>query len=69
MPESVKCPKCGTEIGELVEIDNVQVLRMGNALCRAWYGSCARCGEAFSWSLSSIALKKLIERVLQSQKK
>jgi len=38
MPESVKCPKCGTEIGEIVEVDGVQLLRMGHALCRAACG-------------------------------
>jgi len=68
MPESVKCPKCGTEIGEIVEVDGVQLLRMGHALCRAWYGSCACCGESFSWSLASIALKKLIERYCNLKK-
>ncbi len=69
MANSVKCSCCGAEIGEIVEVDGVQLLRMGHALCRAWYGSCACCGESFSWSLSSIALKKLIEKVLQSRQK
>ncbi len=69
MPENVKCPRCGQSLGEAIEIEGITVLRMGNALCRAWYGSCACCGESFSWSLSSIALKKLIEKVLQSRQK
>lgn len=67
--DEVKCPCCGQVLGEIVVIDGLPLLRMGHGLCRAWYGSCSRCGESVSWSLSSIALKRLIEKVLQSGEK
>ncbi len=69
MPENVKCPRCGAEIGEIVEVDGVQLLRMGHALCREWHGVCCQCGYGLHWSTSEQMLSSLVRRLLQEQKK
>lgn len=62
MPESVKCPRCGTEIGKVIEIDGVQVLRIGGIVTRFAHGVCATCGGEIHWSIADAALEWLLRR-------
>ena len=68
MPENVKCPKCGTEIGELVEIDGVTLLHIGGLITRFAHGTCACCGEEFHWSIADLALARLLAHFGQCRK-
>lgn len=69
MPENVKCPHCGNEIGTIVCVDDVQLLQMGGGLCREWHGVCCQCGYGLHWSISEQMLSSLVRRLLQEQKK
>lgn len=69
MADLIKCPKCQSEVGAIVNIEGQPLLQAGGVLCRELHGVCAQCGYGLHWSLSNQMLASLIERVLQLQKK
>ena len=68
MPENVKCPHCGNEIGTIVCVDDVQLLQMGGGLCREYQAKKAQ------KQLSSLDAKSVVpadgqnSRVKKAQK-
>lgn len=70
MAEALKCsnPKCGAELGRLVDVQGTSLLLMGSGLCREWHGVCAVCGKEFHWSVRDQLLESLLKRVINSTK-
>jgi hypothetical protein len=61
----VVCQSCGVPLGIIQVINGVELLRTGNTLARALYGSCAICGAEVHWSIGDRALSKLVQHALE----
>ena len=56
------CSKCSMEVGELVVLENVELVRIRGVILRYAHGFCIECGTEFHWSVSDRMLKRIIER-------
>lgn len=56
------CSKCSGEIGELVAIENVELVRIRGVILRYAHGFCIECGTEFHWSVSDRMLQRMLER-------
>ena len=70
MPHNiVKCPKCNNVIGHVIEADHVVLLHIGGAVTKTFHGACVNCGYMVHWSVSDLALSKLIEKIYCNREK
>lgn len=60
----VKCKndKCDATIGQLVEIDGMEWLRVNGVIIRSMHGICSKCGAQVHWSTSDLILERIIRR-------
>ena len=58
--KTVRCPKCGTYIGQMVTREGVELLLINSVLTNVLRGVCVDCGTEIHWSISERALAKLI---------
>lgn len=58
--KTVRCPKCGTYIGQMVTREGVELLLINSVLTNVLRGVCVDCGAEIHWSLSERALSDLI---------
>jgi hypothetical protein len=63
-PDPITC-RCGTRIGEEIEIQGDAVIHAGGGMWHDLRGCCAQCGEPFYWS----AKGKQIQRAFVVWKK
>lgn len=54
--KTVRCPKCGTYIGQMVTREGVELLLINSVLTNVLRGVCVDCGAEIHWSLSERAL-------------
>ena len=67
--KTVRCPKCGTFIGQTVMRDGVELLLINSVLTNVLRGVCVDCGAEIHWSISERALADLIQRVKDRRKR
>lgn len=66
---TVRCPKCGTYIGQMVTREGVELLLINSVLTNVLRGVCVDCGTEIHWSISESALADLIQRVKDRRKR
>ena len=66
---TVRCPKCGTYIGQMVTREGVELLLINSVLTNVLRGVCVDCGAEIHWSISERALADLIQRVKDRRKR
>jgi len=67
--KTVRCPKCGTFIGQMVTREGVELLLVNAVLTNVLRGVCVDCGAEIHWSISERALADLIQRVKDRRKR
>lgn len=67
MGKSIKCanPECRADMGMIVEVDRVELLKIGNSITRSHHGVCAICGAEFHWSVGDRALWMLVTHAIE----
>ena len=60
--EIVTCPKCGNEIGEIMEINGLSLLRINSLAIRNIDSICLHCGASFNWHYPDLMLRRIINR-------
>ncbi len=61
--ESVVCPHCHRGvIGQIREVEGLEVLFIGNVPTETWKGFCPVCHKRFSWMINERRLESLIRR-------
>ena len=61
-PTRLICSRCGLEIGRFVTIEGDEMIQIGGLVVAELDGNCARCGQAFHYSLNAKRLERLIRR-------
>jgi hypothetical protein len=59
------CMNCKGEIGELVSIENIELVRIRGVILRYAHGFCIECGTEFHWSVSDRMLQRMLERLVR----
>ena len=67
--KTVRCPKCGTYIGQMVTREGVELLLINSVLTNVLRGVCVDCGTEIHWSISERALATLIRKVKDNRKR
>lgn len=56
------CTNCKGEIGDLISIENIELVLIRGVILRYAHGFCIECGEEVHWSVSDKMLQKMIRR-------
>ena len=67
--KTVRCPKCGTYIGQMVTREGVELLLVNAVLTNVLRGVCVDCGAEIHWSISERALSNLIKCMKDRRKR
>lgn len=62
MSEIIKCQKCGNEIGEIMIVNELELLRIGSWAFRNVDAVCLQCGATFNWHYPDRMLQRIINR-------
>ena len=54
---------CGNSIGQVMLMDQVEMLQIGSGLAREFHGVCIQCGRGVHWSTPDRILSRLVTRI------
>ena len=61
------CHKCGRIIGQVIVVDDEELVQIGGLVVSEIDGNCATCGEEYHYSLNARRLERLIRRATEKK--
>lgn len=58
---------CGALIGQVEDVEGVDLLRIGNLIARYVHGVCRQCGREYQWNTNDRMLQRLVRRVMEER--
>lgn len=62
------CPRCNKIIGQIVQIEGIDRLRINGVFCSRIVGNCTNCGHPIYYATADKFIEKLIQRGKIEQK-